>query len=67
MGLDLMLCEMGADVGWNHSGTLHGAAAAMAKSSSSLFLGLGLMIYLYWKLLNALEIKGKARKTIGKD
>jgi hypothetical protein len=29
--------------------------------------GFGLVIYLYWKLLNALKIKGKARKTIGKD
>jgi hypothetical protein len=28
----------------------------------------GLVIYLYWKLLNALEfIKGRARKPIGKD
>jgi hypothetical protein len=28
----------------------------------------GLVIYLYWKLLNALEfIKGRARKIIGKD
>ncbi|KAH9954617.1 hypothetical protein BGW80DRAFT_1450998 [Lactifluus volemus] len=33
MGLNLMLCKMGADVGWSHSGTLHGAAAAMVKPS----------------------------------